>query len=44
MNWLKKHKKIVAAIVTGLAAGAAALGYACPEPLERLWVMIMEVL
>ncbi|ADK84936.1 hypothetical protein Deba_1568 [Desulfarculus baarsii DSM 2075] len=44
MNWIKKHKKIIAAIGAGLAAGAAALGYACPEPLADLWAWLLGVL
>ncbi|ADK84303.1 hypothetical protein Deba_0933 [Desulfarculus baarsii DSM 2075] len=42
LAWIKQHKKIVAAIVAGLAAGAGALGYACPEPLARLWALMLE--
>ena len=42
--WIREHKKIVAAIGAAVAAGATALGYACPEPLQRAWAAIMGVL
>lgn len=42
--WIKKHKKIIAAIGAAVAAGAGALGYAMPEQVQRVWTALMGVM
>jgi len=43
-EWIKTNKKMVTAVGAAVAAGATALGYACPQPLADLWAWLLGVL